>query len=204
MIQRSDEQGPVQIDYTNSVYLLEKYTQTISQLHRTYGAMSDQATRFEPIIRKMNRQLARIYVCVFSDIRYIKESEEQLHHLAHHDALTGLPNRLLLNARLEHSLQHARREGTNVAVLFLDLDNFKKINDSMGHPMGDRLLQLVAKRLLASTREEDTVARLGGDELTIVLGSLSDSRLCRNGRSGSPCQFVGIFQARRERCIYVG
>jgi len=116
------------------------------------------------------------YVSVFSDISHIKESAEQLHHLAHHDALTGLPNRLLLNARLEHSLQHAHREGTNVAVLFLDLDRFKKINDSLGHPVGDRLLQLVAERLSVSIREEDTVARLGGDELTIVLGHVDDAR----------------------------
>gem|GEM_PF-1676257 len=112
------------------------------------------------------------YVSVFSDISLIKETEEQLHHLAHHDPLTGLPNRLLLNARLEHSVQLAHREGTNVAVLFLDLDHFKKVNDSLGHLVGDQLLQHVAKRLLESLREEDTVARLGGDELAIVLGSL--------------------------------
>jgi diguanylate cyclase (GGDEF)-like protein/PAS domain S-box-containing protein len=118
------------------------------------------------------------YVSVFLDISHIKESEEQLHHLAHHDALTGLPNRLLLNARLEHSLQHACREGTgtSLAVLFLDLDHFKKVNDSLGHAVGDHLLQLVAKRLLASVREEDTIARMGGDELAIVLGSLDDAR----------------------------
>ena len=116
------------------------------------------------------------YVSVFQDISHIKESEEQLHHLAHHDALTGLPNRLLLNARLEHSLHHACREGTNLAVLFLDLDHFKKVNDSLGHAVGDHLLQLVAKGLLASVREEDTIARMGGDELAIVLGSLDDAR----------------------------
>jgi diguanylate cyclase (GGDEF)-like protein len=116
------------------------------------------------------------YMSVFSDVSHIKESEEKLHHLAHHDALTGLPNRLLLNARLEHSLQHAQRAGTKVAVLFVDLDHFKKVNDSFGHSVGDRLLQLVAERLLGCVRGEDTVARLGGDELTIVLGSLMDAR----------------------------
>jgi diguanylate cyclase (GGDEF)-like protein/PAS domain S-box-containing protein len=116
------------------------------------------------------------YVSVFSDISHIKESEERLHHLAHHDSLTGLPNRLLLNARLDHSIQLAHRKGTNVAVLFLDLDDFKKVNDSLGHPVGDHLLQLVAKRLLVSARKEDTVARLGGDELAIVLGSMGGAR----------------------------
>ncbi len=115
------------------------------------------------------------YMSVFSDVSHIKESEEKLHRLAHHDALTDLPNRLLLNARLEYSLQHAQRTGAKVAVLFLDLDHFKKINDSLGHPAGDRLLQLVAERLLLSVRTEDTVARLGGDELTVVLGSLEDA-----------------------------
>jgi diguanylate cyclase (GGDEF)-like protein/PAS domain S-box-containing protein len=116
------------------------------------------------------------YVSVFSDISQLKKSAKKLHDLAHHDPLTGLPNRLLLNARLDHTLQHAGRDGTHVAVLFLDLDNFKKINDSLGHPVGDYLLQQVAKRLLVCVREEDTVARLGGDELTIVLGSMRDAR----------------------------
>ena len=116
------------------------------------------------------------YVSVFSDISHIKETEKQLHHQAHHDSLTGLPNRLLLNARLEHTIQMAQREATNVAVLFLDLDHFKKVNDSLGHAAGDHLLKLVAKRLLLSVREGDTVARLGGDELAIVLGSLNHSR----------------------------
>ena len=116
------------------------------------------------------------YVSIFLDISQLKESEEKLNYLAHHDALTGLPNRLLLNARLEHSLQQACRKSSNVAVLFLDLDHFKKVNDSLGHTVGDHLLQLVAKRLLSCVREEDTIARMGGDELAIVLGSLDDVR----------------------------
>jgi diguanylate cyclase (GGDEF)-like protein/PAS domain S-box-containing protein len=125
-------------------------------------------------IKNENGELTH-YVSVFSDISHIKESEQKLHHLAHHDSLTGLPNRMLLLARLEHSLQHASREGSNVAVMFLDLDHFKKINDSFGHPAGDKLLQMVAGRLLNSVRKDDTVARLGGDELTIILGSLNDA-----------------------------
>jgi diguanylate cyclase (GGDEF)-like protein/PAS domain S-box-containing protein len=116
------------------------------------------------------------YVSVFSDITPIKESQEQLERLAHHDALTGLPNRLLFHARLEHALERARREGRLVAILCFDLDHFKNINDSLGHPAGDRLLQVVTKRLLDSVRREDTVARLGGDEFTILLEELQEPK----------------------------
>lgn len=116
------------------------------------------------------------YVGVFSDISALKESESKLDHLAHHDPLTGLPNRLLLNARTEHSLSRARRNNSLLAILFLDLDHFKNINDTLGHPVGDLLLQETAQRLVACVREEDTVSRLGGDEFTILLEDLSDSR----------------------------
>ncbi len=116
------------------------------------------------------------YVGVFSDISAMKESESRLDHLAHHDPLTGLPNRLLLNARMEHSLARARRNHSQLAVLFIDLDRFKYINDTLGHPIGDLLLQGVAQRLTACVREEDTVTRLGGDEFTILLEELADSR----------------------------
>ena len=109
------------------------------------------------------------YVGVFSDISQIKHSQAQLDHLAHHDPLTGLPNRLLLRERLEQAIRHAHRTGTQVAVLFLDLDRFKHINDSLGHPAGDRLLQAVGRKLRSSLREDDTVARIGGDEFVIVL-----------------------------------
>ena len=112
------------------------------------------------------------YVGVFSDISALKESEARLEHLAHHDSLTGLPNRLLLHARLEHALARSRRTGERIAALFLDLDRFKTINDTFGHPVGDLVLQAVAQRLQASVREDDTVARLGGDEFVIVLEGL--------------------------------
>jgi len=116
------------------------------------------------------------YVSLFSDIAPIKESQAQLERLAHHDALTGLPNRLLFHARLEHALERARREGGLVAILCFDLDHFKNINDSLGHPAGDRLLQVVTKRLLDTVRKEDTVARFGGDEFTVLLEELQESK----------------------------
>ncbi len=114
------------------------------------------------------------FVAVFSDISAIKESEARFEHLAHHDPLTGLPNRLLLHARMEHAVTRARRTQSRFAVLFLDLDRFKTVNDSFGHPVGDLLLQEVARRLTDCVRSDDTVARLGGDEFTILIEDLLD------------------------------
>ena len=112
------------------------------------------------------------YVGVFTDITRIKRSEERLDHLAHHDPLTELPNRLLLNERLGQSIRHAARHQSMLAVVFVDLDRFKTVNDSMSHTAGDLLLQQVARRLLDSVRKDDTVARLSGDEFIIVLESV--------------------------------
>ncbi|MGE5468904.1 MAG: EAL domain-containing protein [Ignavibacteria bacterium] len=109
------------------------------------------------------------YVAVFSDISVVKENEERLHHLAHFDALTELPNRVLFTDRLRHAMAHAKRSGTGVGLLFLDLDRFKLINDTLGHRAGDRLLQLAAERISGAVREQDTVACLGGDEFTVIL-----------------------------------
>lgn len=115
------------------------------------------------------------YVAVFSDISAIKESEERLAHLAHHDSLTGLPNRLRFIANLEQALESAKRHKHKVAVMFLDLDRFKLINDTLGHSFGDELLKSIAGRLKSTVRSEDTVARLGGDEFTIILHEIGRS-----------------------------
>jgi len=107
------------------------------------------------------------------DITDRKLAEERLAHLAHHDALTNLPNRLLLADRLSQSLAHARRRGRCTAVLFFDIDRFKQINDSLGHAFGDKVLSAVAAAVRASFREGDTVARPGGDEFVIVLDDVA-------------------------------
>ena len=108
------------------------------------------------------------------DVSLLKASQAQLDHLAHHDPLTGLANRLVFTDRLSHAIALARREDYQVAVLFLDLDRFKDINDSFGHPAGDMLLQEAAERLTRTVREQDTVARLGGDEFIILLDAIED------------------------------
>ncbi|MEC4750660.1 EAL domain-containing protein [Methylomicrobium sp. Wu6] len=113
------------------------------------------------------------YVGVFADITQLKASEAQLEFLAHHDMLTSLPNRLRLFFRLEHSIDTAKREGMQIALLMLDLDRFKDVNDSFGHLVGDQLLQLVANKLVNRVRDIDTVSRLGGDEFTVVLENIS-------------------------------
>ena len=108
------------------------------------------------------------WVATYEDVTERRRSREQLSHMACHDALTGLPNRVKFREHMEHTLLRARRDGGGVAVLYLDLDGFKSVNDTLGHPVGDDLLRAVATRLRSCTRETDLVARLGGDEFAIV------------------------------------
>lgn len=110
------------------------------------------------------------FVAVFSDISDIKNAQRRAEYLATHDPLTRLPNRSLFQDRLRQSLAHARRHGARVALMFIDLDNFKTINDTLGHDIGDELLKAAALRLQQVVRDFDTVARLGGDEFTAILG----------------------------------
>jgi diguanylate cyclase (GGDEF)-like protein/PAS domain S-box-containing protein len=113
-------------------------------------------------------------VMVFRDVSAAREATKRLEHTAQHDALTGLPNRALLDDRLERAISLATRQMTRLAVLFLDLDGFKPINDRHGHAMGDKLLQSVTLRLCACVRDCDTVSRLGGDEFVVLLNDIAD------------------------------
>ncbi|WP_413702402.1 putative bifunctional diguanylate cyclase/phosphodiesterase [Psychromonas sp. KJ10-10] len=112
------------------------------------------------------------YVSVFSDITHSKKRQDQLNLMAHYDVLTKLPNRALFIDRFQQSIAHSKRSGNQLAVCFLDLDDFKPVNDNYGHEAGDRLLIEVAHRISACIREEDTVSRQGGDEFAILLNDI--------------------------------
>ncbi|MDD4856273.1 MAG: EAL domain-containing protein [Sulfuricurvum sp.] len=112
------------------------------------------------------------------DITRIQESEKELERMAHYDTLTNLPNRLLLSARLEHSLQRAQREKTKIVVLYVDIDNFKDINESYGYGVGDVIITQVASKMGALIRHEDTISRIGGDEFVILLEEIQAVSEC--------------------------
>jgi diguanylate cyclase (GGDEF)-like protein/PAS domain S-box-containing protein len=107
------------------------------------------------------------------DISEQKRAEERIRHVADHDSLTGLPNRLLFNDRLSHAISIAKRDAGHCALLYLDLDRFKPVNDTYGHDAGDQVLKMVAERIRGQVRESDTVARVGGDEFTVILHDIS-------------------------------
>lgn len=115
------------------------------------------------------------YIALFSDITLLKEQQRLLEHMAHYDALTKLPNRLLLADRLQQAMRQASRRGSRVAVVYLDLDDFKPVNDTYGHTVGDELLVALASRMTEALREGDSLARIGGDEFVAVLVDLADA-----------------------------
>ncbi|MDG9922155.1 MULTISPECIES: diguanylate cyclase [unclassified Pseudomonas] len=123
---------------------------------------------------QLARSFAQMQEEILDQLDELNQSRNALEHLARHDALTGLPNRRMFFERLEHALANARRSAMPLAVLFVDLDHFKQLNDSLGHGAGDRVLQAVANLLRSATRESDTVARLGGDEFVILIEQMDD------------------------------
>ncbi|NRF94443.1 EAL domain-containing protein [Paenibacillus frigoriresistens] len=125
-------------------------------------------------VRNENGKISN-YVGVFTDITERKLSEENLKYLAHYDVLTGLPNRFLFHDRLSHAIAQANRQGHWAALMFIDLDHFKLINDTLGHAVGDQLLQNASKRLESCVRTSDTVSRLGGDEFTVILPHIDET-----------------------------
>lgn len=137
------------------------------------------------------------YAALFSDITHMRENEERIRKLAYYDALTGLPNRRLLEDRLELAIRHAHRNQSRLAVIFVDLDHFKEVNDALGHAFGDELLVMMSERLQLRLREDDTLARLGGDEFLILLPDLEEvdevTRIARRlvEAVGEPCVIEG-------------
>ncbi|HVN33847.1 MAG TPA: EAL domain-containing protein [Casimicrobiaceae bacterium] len=142
--------------------------------------LSEQALRqvqgtLERRVKARTKELARANAGLEAEIAERRLADQRVVHMAHHDALTGLPNRTLLADRVGQAIARAHRSGGKLAVLFLDLDRFKNVNDSFGHAVGDMLLTAVAARLTASRREEDTVARLGGDEFIVSIPDVADA-----------------------------
>ena len=145
---------------------------------------------------------------VMFDITAQKEAELSLQHMAYHDTLTGLPNRAMFEEHLDLAVARARRYDRSVAVLFMDLDGFKDVNDSMGHGAGDELLCIVASSLREATRDTDLVARLGGDEFLVLLADLPDDRgTSPDAVVRSVADRVGVAVARpvslRERTVEI-
>ena len=144
------------------------------------------------------------YVGTFSDISQIKESEERAEHLAHFDPLTDLPNRLLVLSHLNHVLGRAQRHHRQVGVLYIDLDRFKNVNESLGYPVGDELLVALTERLTMHMRSEDLLARLGGDEFLLVLESMEDPEDAATVARSLLELLTQPFELSEEQEIFIG
>lgn len=181
------ENGPAQLDGASIRHVLKLLDPLLPQLHDlSLDSVQQSGIHAEYRAAEVRRQIAistglilfqllltlLFFFIVVRQISQLQTSRSQFSNLANFDPLTGLPNRRLLRDRLEHEIRKAERLGSRLAVIFLDLDNFKDINDTQGHDVGDILLQKAAERLTHCVRASDTVARLGGDEFTIVLSDL--------------------------------
>lgn len=148
---------------------------------------------------RTEQQEVEAYIGVFTDISQMKQSQEHLDYLAYHDALTGLPNRELLGSHLRRSIKHARRSGSSTGLVFIDLDQFKSINDSLGHHVGDELLKKVAERLVEVVRDDDIVARLSGDEFVVLLGDLQEQESAIVAVDRIMGAFNGVFAVEGQK-----
>lgn len=179
-------------EYYSLIYCLRKFKQqlkdnlTFAQLKQAFSHLEEHGLYYT--VELKNGTLFEVYtsaklyqgqtigrVWCFRDVTEHRKSQAVIQHQAYHDALTNLPNRLLLNDRLEHAIAMARRENSLIAVLFIDLDHFKKVNDTLGHQVGDEILVQVGKRIRQSVREQDTLARIGGDEFVVIVENFQDT-----------------------------
>jgi diguanylate cyclase (GGDEF)-like protein/PAS domain S-box-containing protein len=158
-----------------SKLLTEKQGTQVTVDNRTKGGRSIVCEwYYTPLVDPQAKVLSVITLA--QDVTASRQAQERLNYLAYHDDLTGLPNRSLFNDRLSQAVIEARRQGRCVGVMLLDVDNFKMVNDTMGHEAGDELLRNIGKRLSVCVRESDTVARFGGDEFGLVLADMADPR----------------------------
>jgi diguanylate cyclase (GGDEF)-like protein/PAS domain S-box-containing protein len=176
---REDFLAAAATDFYNDRSERERLVQQL----RVHGSLSNSEVRLRRrdgstvwVLENISLLNGEILEGTIIDITDRKHAQEQMEYQAYHDSLTGLPNRLLFRDRITVALAHAKRSGRVSAVMFLDLDQFKLVNDTLGHTVGDRLLQAIGSRLVHCVRAEDTVARMGGDEFTILLSDLIDRR----------------------------
>ena len=160
--------------------------QSLLEVGHWYGEISNRRKSGEVYIQMTTisaiydeNKVVQSYVALFTDITTMKEHEKQLEYVAHYDALTSLPNRVLFADRLRQAMSQMERRKKELAVVYLDLDGFKAINDQYGHHIGDELLVIIAERMEESLRQDDTISRLGGDEFVAVLTDLNDENECR-------------------------
>ena len=154
---------------------LKKMEEVLEQSEAIEVKVQDAADTLAVVNLELKDEVRARHILEFT-LEAVKEREAAARHDAVHDPLTGLPNRVLFNDRLEHGLAQARRHGWVLAVMFIDLDGFKKINDTHGHAAGDSVLKLVASRLSGSMRDDDTVSRQGGDEFLYLLTEVKNQQ----------------------------
>lgn len=158
---------------------IKSFTDLAEAIEASHPCLAFNLTGDDSIFAYAESQLSKGNVVSGFQARFLwrlltrlKQTNEQITHLAHHDALTNLPNRILFYDRLNHAIIRARRDKVSAAVLFVDIDGFKGINDTLGHDAGDALLREVARRISSCVRDSDTVARIGGDEFTVILNNV--------------------------------